>query len=95
MARSKGRTGRPFRRVRWAVLTEHQVCVCHLCGHPIDLDLPREHPMSATVDHLDPLSRDGAELDPENMAPAHRRCNARRGNRPLGEAKRSRTSRAW
>lgn len=95
MARSKGRTGRPWRRLRLAVLTEHQVCVCHLCGNPIDLDLPRGHPMSATVDHLDPLARDGAELDPANLAPAHLRCNARRGTKPISEAKRSRTSRAW
>lgn len=64
---------------------------CHLCGEPIDYSLttwrdPRDgrvkrHPMSFELDELVPVSKGGDPLDPSNVAPAHRICNQRRGNR--------------
>ncbi|MEU8055701.1 HNH endonuclease [Microbispora bryophytorum] len=91
MPRSKGRAGRPWRRIRAQVLAESSVC--WLCGKWIDQTLPPQHPMSATVDHVIPISRGGPELDPSLLRPAHRSCNSRKGNRP--EAKPSRNSRQW
>ncbi len=44
--------GRRWRRLRAEVLARSNVC--YLCGHPIDLTLNHEHPMSATVDHIEP-----------------------------------------
>jgi predicted kinase len=71
----RGHWGRPWRRVRAQVLARSRVC--WICGHD----------GSDSVDHLTPVSRGGAPLDPGNLAPAHhapcptcgRRCNTSRG----------------
>ena len=57
---------------------------CHLCGKPIDYTLPAGHPMSFEIDELTPYSRGGDPFSRENTAPAHRICNQRRGNKPIG-----------
>ena len=56
---------------------------CHICGGAIDYSLPAGHPMSFEVDEIVPVSRGGSPTDPANVAPAHRICNERRGNKPL------------
>lgn len=90
MPRSKGRTGRPWRRIRAQVLAESTTC--WICGHD----------GSDTVDHVIPLSRGGDPLDPANLRPAHgvkgcptckRRCNQSRGTRPTFLAPKA--SRNW
>ncbi|MEU8270145.1 HNH endonuclease [Sphaerisporangium sp. NPDC049002] len=93
MPRSKGRTGRPWRRITQQLRTSPGGDICWLCGHAIDLTLPAAHPMSWTADHVDPISRGGAPRDPRLLKPAHRRCNSKRGNRTPVPA--FRTSRAW
>lgn len=75
----KGRTGRPFRRWRAKVL-EAQVLMCIRCGGPIDKRVRYPHPMSPSADHIIPLTRGGAPLDPANGGPAHLVCNQRHGN---------------
>ncbi len=77
--RSKGRTGRPWLRIRRQILAQGRPC--WLCGQDIDPSLPRQHPWSFTVDHIQPLSRGGSARDLDNLAPAHARCNSRRGSR--------------
>lgn len=63
MARSKGRTGRPWRRVREQVLAASDIC--HLCGHA----------GAGDVDHALPLALLNAMgIDPRDTAylrPAH------------------------
>ena len=56
---------------------------CHLCGLPIDYSLPAGDPMSYELDELVPVSKGGDPFSRENVAPAHRICNQRRGNRDL------------
>ena len=56
---------------------------CHICGRPIDYSLPAGDPMSFEVDEVVPVSRGGSPIDRGNVAPAHRICNERRGNKPL------------
>lgn len=90
MTRSKGRTGRPWRRAREHVKRTQRIC--WLCGAAIDLDLPASDPMSFTVDHVQPLSLGGAEVDVRNLRAAHRDCNTKRGN---GLGKRLPASRSW
>lgn len=73
---------------------------CHICGMPIDYSLPAGHPMSFEVDELVPVSKGGSPFDRRNVAPAHRICNQRRGNKPVGAPKRARdlpcrTSQDW
>jgi 5-methylcytosine-specific restriction endonuclease McrA len=68
-------------------------CVCAICGHPINLLLHHEHPMSFTVDHIIPRSLGGPDtLD--NARPAHRRCNSQRGADVTYQPA-LKTSRAW
>ncbi|WP_091078991.1 HNH endonuclease [Nonomuraea wenchangensis] len=91
MPRSKGRAGRPWRRARAQVLAASNIC--WLCGRPIDMDLPPNHRMSATVDHIDPISRGGDPLNIALLRPAHRSCNSSRGNKD--PKPRRRQSRDW
>lgn len=56
---------------------------CHICGRAIDYTLPARHPMSFEVDEVVPVSKGGSPYDRANVAPAHRICNERRGNRDL------------
>lgn len=86
MPRSKGRTGRPFRRVRADVLAASSIC--WLCGKP----------GATTVDHVLPVSKLPADhpllRDPANLRPAHQSCNSSRGNRTTRGPQLS-TSRQW
>ena len=77
-ARARAHSGQPRARVYARVLAPEPL-FCGLCGGYIDKRLPRTgpdvHPMSATVDHIRAIIDGGAELDPANLQPAHRRCN--------------------
>lgn len=102
-ARTAGRKGRPWRRIRLQVLKDHRG-VCHICLHP----------GARQVDHTPPrktLVRLG--LDPNNpryLRPAHgnggntrnpcptcgRNCNQRKGTKSaVVEARPLITSRPW
>lgn len=87
MPRSKGRTGRPWRRLSAETLAVRPL-ICWLCDGEINPDLPYRNPYTGdpdplykTVHHIVPLSRGGAELDPDNCAPAHSVCNQRAGDK--------------
>lgn len=47
---------------------------CHICGQPIDYDLPWLDPMSFQADHIVPLAKGGTD-NLANKLPAHRGCN--------------------
>ena len=73
---------------------------CHICGQPIDYSLPARDPMSFEVDEIVPVSLGGSPYDRSNVAPAHRICNQRRGNRAVASSEAEidppiRTSRDW
>lgn len=58
--------------------------VCHLCQTPIPSNVDYTHPLSLTMDHVIPRSVGATPDDsPRNLLPAHRHCNAARGNRPI------------
>lgn len=59
---------------------------CHLCGHPIDYSLPAGHPMSYELDEIVPVSKGGDPFSRDNVAPAHRICNQKRGNKGIAPA---------
>lgn len=48
--------------------------VCHLCNTKIDPELTSPDPMSASLDHVIPLSRGGGHVW-GNVKPAHCHCN--------------------
>lgn len=58
---------------------------CHLCDDLVDAALMSPHPMSASRDHLVPLSLGGVD-EASNVRLAHRVCNSRRGARILEAA---------
>lgn len=52
---------------------------CGLCGRGIDPKLPHPHPMSASLDHVIPVSRGGGHTV-KNLQAAHLKCNMQKGN---------------
>jgi 5-methylcytosine-specific restriction endonuclease McrA len=54
--------------------------LCGICGQPVDLAVVYPDPLFVTVDHVVPLSRGGAPLDPDNCRVAHFVCNVTRGD---------------
>lgn len=55
-------------------LAERDGAVCSLCGTDVDMSIRWPHRLSASVDHVRPLSRGGTE-DESNLALAHLTCN--------------------
>lgn len=55
---------------------------CHICGERIDYTLqPSSAPLAWEPDHIMPFSRaPELELDLNNIAASHTRCNRTRGN---------------
>ena len=52
---------------------------CHVCGKAVNKDLDSRDALSATLDHLIPISLGGGHTK-LNIKTAHRRCNSQRGN---------------
>lgn len=57
---------------------------CGLCRLPVDAGLPWPHPMSASVDHILPLSQGGSHTL-ANVQCAHLSCNSRKRDRIDGD----------
>jgi 5-methylcytosine-specific restriction endonuclease McrA len=70
--------GHRRRLLRAQVLREEDLC--HICGRPVDKDLPYLDPWSPVIDEIIPVSKGGNPYDRDNVRLSHRRCNARRGN---------------
>lgn len=49
--------------------------VCGICGHPVDKTLKSPHPMSAVIDHIVPINKNGHPSDISNLQLAHWSCN--------------------
>lgn len=54
---------------------------CGICGQPVDKTLKAPDPMSATVDHIIPVSKGGHPSDLANLQLAHRWCNRAKSNK--------------
>lgn len=81
---------------------------CGICKKPIDLTLPQWYidpkdgkrkraPWSLECDEIIPFSMGGSPIDRNNVQPAHRICNGRKGgkkNRTIRSYK-AETSREW
>lgn len=74
--------GRNIPRNVWKLLGERDAWTCQICGGAIESRLPRNHPLSATVDHRQPQA-DGGGHDLENLQLAHALCNWIRDRMPL------------
>lgn len=52
--------------------------MCQLCGKAVSLKLKHPHPMSASIDHIIPISCGGTH-EPRNVQLTHLRCNLLKG----------------
>lgn len=78
MARSKGRTGRPWLRHRQALLdSDTTTCAWPPCGQHVDKTLPGTHKWGPSANHITPLMLGGEEHGPLNLM--HTRCNSVHG----------------
>ncbi len=54
--------------------------ICGICGKPVDKSIKYPDPMSPTVDHIIPVSRNGDPIALDNLQLAHRYCNRKKGD---------------
>lgn len=54
--------------------------ICGICGKPVDKSIKYPDPMSPTVDHIIPVSRNGDPVSLDNLQLAHRYCNRKKGD---------------
>ena len=71
-ARKRNAEHEPYRRI---AIFERDGWRCHICGKRINRSLGCSHPMGATLDHIVPLAKGGADAA-YNVAAAHRVCNS-------------------
>ncbi|MGW7657827.1 HNH endonuclease [Streptomyces asiaticus] len=63
---------------------ERDEWACGLCRRPVDPGLAWPHPMSASVDHILPLSQGGSHTL-ANVQCAHLSCNSRKRDQTIEE----------
>lgn len=61
--------------------------ICAICGKPVDKSLKYPHPMSATVDHIIPVAKNGDPASLDNLQLAHRYCNRQKSDKLPGDGK--------
>src|SRR5690625_2964764 len=54
---------------------------CGICGDPVDFSLKAPHPMSAVVDHIIPVSKNGHPSDIDNLQLSHWTCNRQKSDK--------------
>lgn len=59
---------------------------CGICGHLVDFSLKSPHPMSASIDHIVPVSKNGHPSDIDNLQLAHRACNRQKSDKVFKNA---------
>ena len=68
-----------FEKNRKIILASQNTC--GICGLEIDPSFKSPHPLSATVDHIIPVSKGGHPSDLGNLQAAHRICNLQKQDR--------------
>lgn len=61
--------------------------ICGICGKPVDKSLKYPDPLSPTVDHIIPVSKNGDPVALENLQLAHRYCNRMKSDKMPTEIK--------
>ena len=72
-----------YERNKKRILATQEICA--LCGKPVDKTIKYPDPMSATIDHIIPVSKGGHPSDIENLQLAHFKCNRAKSDRLLNE----------
>jgi 5-methylcytosine-specific restriction endonuclease McrA len=79
--KSRYSNGNARRKLRARVKAEGRVC--GICGRPIDYSLPAGDPWCYELDEIVPFALGGSPYDYDNVQPAHRICNQRKGKKML------------
>lgn len=58
--------------------------VCAICGRPVDKSLKSPDPMSASIDHIIPVSKHGDPVAMDNLQLTHRACNRAKSDKLPG-----------
>lgn len=75
----KGAHRANYERNRKRILATQDTC--GICGHRVDFSLKVPHPMSATVDHIIPVAKNGHPSDIDNLQLAHWTCNRQKSDK--------------
>ena len=59
--------------------------ICGICGKPVDMSLKYPHPMSATIDHIIPVAKNGHPSSLENLQLSHFSCNRQKSDKLFKE----------
>lgn len=62
------------------LIAERDDWICHLCDKPVQKNLPKNHPMRPTKDHVIPAKHQESIKLHGNLRLAHWRCNNERGS---------------
>ena len=73
----RGRSGRPWERIKKQMQAEAEQCA--KCGKPISIEYQWPHENSVTIGHIIPLALGGDPLDPRNLQVECIRCNSGEG----------------
>lgn len=97
MSKSKGRSGRPYRRkrARFRAKCEREGRPCVVCGGEIDYSLMGKHPRAWSLEHTIPVV-ELKRIDPNhpllenesNFEAAHFVCNLSLGDKGFGNGRR-------
>jgi len=90
----RGNQPRPDRSQNNRPLFEHNrrvilatQSICGICGKPVDKTLKFPDPMSPSVDHIIPVSKNGDPVALENLQLAHRYCNRQKSDKLQAQTK--------
>lgn len=75
----KGAHRANYERNKKRIFATHNTC--GICGHPVDYGLKVPHPMSATIDHIIPVAKNGHPSDIDNLQLAHWTCNRQKSDK--------------
>ena len=75
----KGAHRANYERNRKRILATQNTC--GICGHPVDFSLKAPHPMSATIDHIIPVAKNGHPSDLSNLQLSHWACNRQKSDK--------------
>lgn len=74
-----GATQTAYKNARKKILASQNIC--GICGQPVNKKLKWPHPLSPTVDHIRPVSKQGDAVDIGNLQLAHWICNRQKSDK--------------